>query len=135
MVNGFKLEFGILSMPRKYDVTSALTSATTSSEFNAWHVPLVFKFMVTPQFFLGLGGYYEVGASGGAQTFSSQGFEAKGFGALVNAAYDMEIMPGIGWITDLRYQLGLSDMDSTASGTAKFSEAVVLGGFRLGFGR
>ncbi len=135
MVKGFKLEFGILSLPRKYEVTSAVTLATTSTEMSAWHVPLVFKFLVTPQFFLGLGGYYEVGAAGGAQTFASEGFESKGYGALVNAVYDFEIMPGIGWITDIRYLLGLRDMDPSGSGTAKFSEVVGVAGFRLGFGR
>ena len=98
MVKGFKLQFGIASLPRKYSVTSSLTSAVTSTEFSSWHVPLNFKFMISPDFYLGVGGYYEQGDSSGAQSWQTLGFEPRSYGAMLTAVYDYPIMPGLSLI-------------------------------------
>jgi len=135
MTKGFKLQFGISSLPRQYQVTSALTSATTTTQFSSWHLPLNFKFQMAPAFYLGLGGYYEQGDSSGSQNWRTLGLASRGFGAMLSAVYDYPIMPGIGWILDVRYLLGLSDMDPGATSTLKFSDAVGFTGIRMGFGR
>jgi hypothetical protein len=116
----YKFQFGLASLQRKY-------VAGTAQQSTAYHFPFNFKYLVAKQLALGLGGYYEL--------WSQSGLETMGYGAMASAVLDLPIMPGFGWIIDLRYLYGLRDMDPQAGEKALFMDVVAFTGLRLGFGR
>lgn len=128
VIKRFKIDYGLLSLPRKY------TAGSSSVEVGAWHLPVVGHYMLAPTFAVGFGGYYELGAAG-AQSFSTLGFQTRGYGAIFSAVYDSPLMPGIGWFVDARLLLGIRDLSLDGNSTARFNDAVAITGLRLGFGR
>ncbi len=120
LLRQYRIQFGFASLARKTDLASA-------QELTAYHFPIQFKSLVTKQFAVGLGAYYEL--------WGATGFETMSYGALASAVLDLPVMPGIGWIVDLRYLYGLRDMDPQASEKGRFSDVVGFTGVRLGFGR
>lgn len=128
VVRGVKIDFGLLSLPRKY------AAGSSSVEVGAWHLPVVGHYLFSPRFALGFGGYYEFAAAG-AQTFSTLGFQTRGYGAVFSAVYDSPLMPGVGWFVDARLLLGIRDLSLDGNSTARFNDAVAITGLRLGFGR
>jgi len=125
IVRRVKLDFGMASLPRSYD----------STVVSAYHLPVVVHYRLTPAFALGLGGYYDMEATSSAQSFSSLGLHNWGYGAIASAVLDLPLMPGIGFVVDGRYQVGLRDLDPSGTAVTRFYDWVGYAGFRLGFGR
>ena len=121
IIKTFKIDFGFLALPRSY------TASGSTTEFTAYHFPAVGHYFLAPSFAVGLGGYYDL--------MATQGFSARGYGAVASVLYDYTIIPGVGWIFDGRYQYGLSDVDPSGTSSTHFTEWVGITGFRLGFSR
>jgi hypothetical protein len=107
LMRDMKTQFGFANLPR---------SGSSSFQF-----PIQFKYQLVRSLSFGLGGFYELNGGGGG----SSEFAGRGFGAMATIALDLDLMPGLGFLVDLRYLYG----------PGSSADAALLAGIRLGFGR
>ncbi len=137
----FSLESGLLYNAEKYSSTSGGTVTTVQA--TRLHIPLMVRFTGMPFLSAGAGLYYENGqgdidtdVSGTTitSTYSGIGLKKEDYGLDFDLRFRMPLTPGVGFVVDGRYQLGLMERATNPSSGSYKSKAIqVLAGVSLGF--
>jgi hypothetical protein len=127
----FRLESGVLYLPTSYSASG------TNVTFNTLHVPILVEFTLLPFLSFGAGPYIGFLVGGLSSTTNNQtttvsydtaNMSRFDFGLSANAALTLPIHPGMGILVDIRYLLGIKNLENTAGNSLKSSGFVILAG-------
>ena len=132
------LETGALLINRKYSDTAGVL--TTS--FGRVQIPLLIKFTSLPIVSFGAGPYLElamgdigrentVTTAKTSTTYDATGFDSMDIGIAASACADIPLAPLMSLVLELRYNMGLMDLDRSPTDSFKFGGLQGLAGVRF----
>jgi hypothetical protein len=137
---GFSLELDVLYSQTKY--TSPDLNGGTDVSFHSWQFPLLVRFTALPLVSFGAGIQFEKAtgqltiASGGVSQdvdFASNDFGTTNWSLPLVAGFHLPLAPAIDFLVDLRYLIGLTNLETNGSGNSstKISHFQALAGVSL----
>lgn len=132
----FGLEFGVLSLERKYK------NDNTTTTQKLLEFPVVLRVHVGSIFSLGFGGYYAkyrgaiteqfANTAPISKTYAAERLETSDYGFVSSLAIYFPIVPGIRFLLDGRYTISTKNNHVTP-GDTRFNDLQALGGIQIGF--
>jgi hypothetical protein len=141
LVMPFSIQAGVLRVSRKNTLKAAGLDNTTTTNF--YEIPVVARISLLDMFSAGAGLYYGF-ASGDVNvknnptnaeanvTYEGASLKKSDLGLVASAAIKIPMMPKIGFLTDVRYLFGLSNLrDASDTRTVKTRDLEVLAGVSI----
>lgn len=133
----FRIETGVIYLPHSYSIGPVDTT------FKNFHVPILVRIVPLPFISLGLGGYLGFATGSVSQynestkttqefTYETLNWGKTDFGLAMSVGLDLPVAPATSLLVDMRYLIGLSNLDKNATKTLKTSGWVAVVGLKFG---
>lgn len=133
----FTLEGGLLSISRKYALSSVPTSTIGLSMLE---IPLLLRFDLLPIIAVSAGTYVALGMGDVStttaittttQTWDASNLSKTDFGLQACVSLALPVLPTLKFLIDLRYLYGIANLSTTNTASFKFRDIQLLGGLRF----